>query len=430
MTIPTHEVSVIINRKKIPGWKRYTIQSDILQPADAFDMTLKFSREAWDICRTDAQVVVFIDEVRILTGFIGVREKTSGPGGTELNISGRDQTGRLVDESAPLFRYGGLGIKELAKKIVGIGTSASLFTKVTLVNTRNRNLLRKTTARQAKVVQEPLKPGTDIYRTPSGARITFFGDPITRIATGDVSLTRVIVRKPIITPGIFRGQSIKKKVTPGQSRWAVLEEFLKEARLLAWSTGDGRELFIGLPNYEQQPQYGFYEASIDSASRSRTNCSIRVKEDVEELYSVYTAVGSSRGSSSSYGSNVTKLRASIYDNPLNETDGTGARFLHRKALLITDDGIKTKRDAVERVEREQQEREINFSEITVTAPGHSQLYSGETSAIFAVDTLAKVWDEDTRTKGEFYVTRVTYSRSIDKTESELTLVPKGTLLQL
>ncbi len=430
MTIPTHEVSVNITGKKIAGWKSYTIESDILQPADSFDLSLKFSTQAWDLCRTDAPIAVFIDQVRILSGFIGSRKKVPGEGGTELQIAGRDQSGRLVDESSSLFSYGGLGIKELAERIVGIGQADSMFTKVTLVNTRNRNLLRKTTARQAKVVREPVPPGTDLYRKGKGPLITFFGDVVTTTAAGRTIVTGTIARPPKITPGIFKGRSVKKKVTPGQSRWAVLEEFLKEARLLAWSTGDGRELFIGIPNFEQQPQYAFYEASADSASRSRTNASITVEENVEELYSMYTVVGASRGGSANYGKDVTKNRAVIYDNPLNETDGTGARFLRRKALLITDDGIKNQRDALERAEREQQEREINFSVITVNVPGHSQLYAGETSAIYAVDTMARVWDEDTRTKGKYFVTRCTYTGSVAGTTTELSLVPEGTLLQL
>ena len=86
---------------------------------------------------------------------------------------------------------------------------------------------------------------------------------------------------------------------------------------------------------------------------------------------------------------------------------------------------------MERAEREQIEREISFQEITVRAPGHSQLYSGETPAIFAVDTMARVWDEDTNTRGEFFVTRCTYTRRVgSKTETELILVPQGTRLQL
>ena len=65
---------------------------------------------------------------------------------------------------------------------------------------------------------------------------------------------------------------------------------------MAWSTADGRELFIGLPNYEQEPQYYFFEAATNSDNRDSTNCRISVRESIAERYSKITAVGASKGS--------------------------------------------------------------------------------------------------------------------------------------
>lgn len=445
MTIPTHAITVIINGKKVVGWKSYSIENDILQPADSFDLTLRFNREAWALCRTDAEVAIFVDDTRILTGYIDSRSKQGSNSGTNLMISGRDKTGRLVDESAPLFRYGGLRLKGLCEKIVGIGTANPLFKRVTLDNKLNRQLLRSVRAHKARTVNEPIRnPVLGTFAAGTGPLIGLGVDPDTSfVGQPEVELRpelifknvrdRIIRRPPIVTPGIFNNRSASKKVTPGQSRWAVLEEFLKEARLIAWARGNGEELFVGLPLYKQKPQYAFIEAATESSVRDRTNCRISITENVAELYSKITAVGASRGSGSSYGSNITKNRATVYDNPKNTPDGTGARFVRRKALLITDDGVTSKRRALERAEREQLEREAQRLEITVTAPGHSQLYSGNDStkaALFTVDTIAFVWDEDTGLKGDFYVTKVNYTRSVDGTETELTLVPKDTLLQL
>lgn len=409
MSVFPSEVTVIAGGKRIPGWKSYNISCDVLQPADAFDLDVQFSREAWDLLVPDQEVSIYIDDVRLITGYIGARSKSASFDGTSLSISGRDKTGRLVDESAPLLKYGGLHIKDLAEKVCGIGTRNSLFDRVVLVNTRNRSLLRNRRASKAKSIREPVTKAGN-FRSPTGARVNN------------------VQRRPVIDPGIFAGRSAPKRVNPGQSRWSVLEEFLREARLIAWSSADGKELFVGLPNYEQESQYLFYESSSGSDTQIKNNASITINENIEEMYSLIVALGSSRGSKSSYGKNTIKNRASVFDNPGNRNDGTGALFIRRKALIITDDGIRTQRQALERAEREQLERASSHLEIQVEAAGHTQLYRGDVPAVFTVDTMAKVIDEDTGVKGDFYVTACNYSRDIGGTRTSLTLVPKGTVL--
>lgn len=428
MSIPSLEVSVVANRNRIPGFKNYTISQDMLQPADYFDLEVAYSRDAWNLLTVDPEITVSIGNSNILTGYIDRISKSSSPeGGTNIRISGRDKTGRLVDESAPLFSYGGLRIKDLAEKVVGLKDGSALFDRVTLVNTRNRALLRTAKARKAKVVREPLIDKTvDLFRPFARA----VGLEILPITVGP-SITRSIPRPALVDPGIFRGRAVPKKVPPGTPRWAVLEQFLREARLIAWASGDGRELFVGLPNYEQENQWFFYESGSVERNNDQTNCALEISFDTSEIYSRITAVGSSTSTSSSYGSNVTKNRATVYDNPENETDGTGIRLRQAKSLIVTDDSITSARDALERAEREQLEREATWLEVSVLAPGHSQLFSGETPAVFTVDTMARVEDEDTGVKGDFLVTRCDYTHSpFEGTQTRLTLVPKGTLLQL
>lgn len=458
--IKSHEVSVVVGRVRLPGWKNYSISVDMLQPADGFSMAVQFTPERWALLRTDARVDVFIDSTRILAGFVDIRKKRSARGeGTMIEITGRDKTGRLVDESAPLFRYGGLRIKSLAEKIVGITDDDDpIFERVVLVNTRNRTLLRNVRARQAREVKEPLQnaalglfasaarplglfvPAAVLAATardPRGnqARTRLISASAAVLGVGPaaagITTTQRVERPPKIEPGIFEGRSAPKKVQPGDTRWAVLEEFLREARLIAWSTGDGKDLFVGLPNYEQEPQWFFFEAASGSDTRDNTNCSIEVVESVADRYSKITCVGAAKGTRSNYGKNVTKNRATVFDNPDNTLDGTGLAFSRRKALIITDDSIRNPRDALERAEREQLERDAGGLEIVVDAPGHSQLFSGEEPAIFAVDTIATINDEDTQIRGEFLVTSCDFTQSVQEgTRTRMRMVPKGTLLQL
>lgn len=430
MTVKPHEVSIVSQGKRVPGWKSYTVTQDVLQPANDFTLEVKFDRDVWKLLDRDVDVQIFLDSTRILSGFLGRREKVpSVNGGTNIRISGRDKTGRLVDESAPLLRYGGLRIKELAASLVG-----DLFEDgVELKNTKNRSILRNVKARQAKVITEPLA-GTDSYIPLAGYPLPTVPPFIVQSETRP-DLDRFVPRPPIIDPGIFKGRQAPKKVPPGASRWQVLEEILSEARLMAWSSPDGRKLFVGLPAYDQPIQYLFLEPSPDRGDSSFANSAITVIQDVEEMYSAYTAVGAAKGSGSNYGPNVTKNRATVYDNPDNRGDGTGINFRRRKFLLISDDGIKNQRDALERAEREKLEREVNFWEVNVEASGHSQLYGGEEPTLYTVDTIARVMDYDTGLgvdqglPKDFYITQCQYSLAVgQKTQTRMRMVPVGTLL--
>jgi prophage tail gpP-like protein len=436
VTVPIHEISVASLGFHVPGWKNYSITQDILQPANQFQLEVRFTREAWDALPRDAEIEVFVGDVGILSGFIDDRAKVPDrSAGTQLQITGRDRTGRMVDESSPLFRYGGKDLKTIAEDLAGVRDNPQLFSAVRFENKNNRSLLRNVRARQSKFNREPLRA---LLPVPS-----FFSTaaPIVAVPIATLELLAGVAgaaieaapkqRPPLIDPGIFTGKDAPKRVEPGSSRWEVLELFLREARLLAWSSGDGDDLIIAPPNYAQDAQYFFYEAGYDSRNRDQTNCSITVNESNGERYSMITAVGSARGSDADYGSNITKHRATVFDNPNEKINGVGASFRRRKALLITDDSIRSQKTAIERAEREQQQRDANLLELVISVPGHSQIYSGEEPTLYAVDTIAHVVDEDTGIDDLFYVTSVTYTHSRDEgTRTELRLVPRGTFLSL
>jgi len=369
-----HNIRISCNDKTITGWQGYSITNDVLTPADGFSLSLELTKELWELCSLDSEIGVFIDDTQILSGFIGSRSKTSSMSGTTMVISGRDRVGRLVDESAPQFKYGGLKIKDLAQRIVG-----DWFGSVTLQNTKNRNLVRSTKARKSKVNREPSKDGETI--------------------TTPINDSRIVV------PGSL-GKDFAKKVMPGQSRMQVLEEVCKELRLLAWSSANGKEIFIGLPAYEQDPQYFFTQYADPN---QRTNCVITVREDIEDMYSEYTVIGAN------------KKRATV----------SGEGFQQRKRLVFRDDNVKTQADALDRVERERLKRETDKLEIDITVPGHSQIIENTAPVIFAADTMASVVDELTGLSGLYYITAVTFNRSRDSgSTTDLKLVPKGTALQL
>ena len=58
---------------------------------------------------------------------------------------------------------------------------------------------------------------------------------------------------------------------------------------------DGKELFIGLPAYDQTPEYSFFYSFAESGNRTATNCSITVRQTVEDMYALYVACGAAKG---------------------------------------------------------------------------------------------------------------------------------------
>jgi prophage tail gpP-like protein len=385
--IPTapHLVRVVLD----PGGRSITalvesldVTNDMLELADPFSFTLPFSAEAWAATKPDTEVQVWIDEARILTGYIDDRtRRVSRSEGVSILVEGRDKGGRLIDESAPLQTYAGLGIEDLAREIV-----APWFESVSLSNARNRRLIRGPAARKASVSSEP----------------------------------------PILT-----GKDISRKVEPGDSRAAVLLHFLEEAELLAWSSADGNEFIVGRPNYAQAPQWFFLLPRPDGPRAGEVNVEeVDYKESIAERYAMVTVCGAGRGDASNYGAQVTKWTASAYDNPAT-ADGTGGDFQRAKRLRIADNDIKSAAKAKARAERELRLLQAGGRSLDLVAPGYGQSPPDRATTIFCCDTMARWEDEELGLREDWFVTRVQFHHSKQGGQAtRLALVPKGTELRI
>lgn len=373
-----HLVTVAIGKQGIERWHGYSIDCDMLQPADAFELSFAGGRrDVWELVRTDGQVDVLIDDVPVLSGFIGRRSRRAGLQGSEISIAGRDRGGRMVDESMPLQSFEGLGIKELAE-----ACSQGIFGSVALQNTRNRKLARGSRAKHAAVSGEPI---------------------------------------------ITRGNA-RKKVDPGETRWQVLDYFLKEGELLAWSSCDGAELIVGLPNYRQDPQYRFF-VPAEGSRRAREGNVIEceIVDQVEDRYARIVAMGAGKGNTSNYAERVVRQRGTALCNP-DSVDGTGTDFLFRKDLILADDDVKDLETATRRARREMARRAAGGHSVRLKVRGHDQSFAG-IPVLYAFDCMAEFEDEETGTKGSYLITRITFRQSLDEGETTaIEMVPKDTVL--
>lgn len=390
MSLREHEVRVVLGSDQLFPQTSALCESidvtcDMLSFADEFALSFPFTRDYWELSKPDSEVQVYIDDVRVLTGFVDVQKRVGSRGeGSSILIQGRDRGGRLVDESAPFVTYGGLGILELATQIVD-----PWFTTVSLSNARNRALIRGRGRRLAPAAAEP---------------------------------------------PIFTDRKAQRKVEPGEGRADVLAYFLDQSGLLAWSSADGREFIVGKPNHDQAPQWRFLAASEGSIRAGEANVErFEVTNSVGERYARIQVCGTSQGDSASYGANVTKRTAVVKNNALS-LDGTGIDFQHPKSLVIADNDIKSAAQAKVRAEREMKLRDASAREIELTVPGYGQVLGGDPAArpaLYCFDTVARWEDEEADERGDYLVTRARFATDRQGGQwSLLSMVPRGTELRV
>jgi prophage tail gpP-like protein len=413
---------VQIGSERIERWTSYEIETDMLSLADDFSLELApADRSLFEICRLDSEVQVYVDDTKILTGFIGTRGyKKSRDSGGVLSISGRDRGGRLEDESMPLTeQLGKLDLAELARKVAG-----EWFPEIRFSNFSNRALVR---GRRAVLASAWAEPSTAEEVAAKQALLAKYSKTQVKSLDG-----QLIVYGKVRNPGgLFEASKVPKKVEPGQTRADVLRSVLEPAHLLAWSTADGKALVIGIPNHAQEPQFQFFVPK-DSHSQRRGYANaidFELIDSVEDRYSQISVMGTTRGDGATYG-RALQVIASAEQGP--GADGIGDDFLHPKRLIIADDEVKSQRDALSRSNREMALRDKTRRAARIVADGHGQRYNRSSpEAIYAFDTIVDVLEEGIEVGGRWLITGCRYTSNADDGEmTSLTLVPEWTELSL
>ncbi len=375
-----HTVSIVVEGKQIDGWISYEIESSMIEPADAFTLTRPWSAQAWNALPRDARVQVVIDGTTILDGIVDDRRKQTKAG--TFTVNGRDRAGRLTQESAPGYAYGGVDMLEAVKRL-----ASPWFEKVSTSDARNRAL-----------------------RRGKGRRVPAGDEPI------------VIKAK---TPG--RG-----KVQPGQTRWAVIEEIVTQAGLLCWSSADGRELVVGKPNYSQAAQFLIYNA-LPGGSQKSTCKDLDYLESNGDRYSMIAVVGAGAGTAVDYGEAVSSRAGVVFDNEANKIDGTGRDFRYPKRLLMPERDLDARNDASRVAGREQWRRDFRRAVVTADMEQHGQWISTGAPTMFAPNTIARVVDEDFDPPMDQLFLIYSCKYRCDRTSGQTTaleLVPVGTEIVL
>jgi prophage tail gpP-like protein len=389
--VPDHVVSAIVDGIEITGWSAYNFE-EALELASPWSMTMPFRREVWDLVRPDRTIQIFIDGAPKLNGYIDGRDKPLGE--EVITISGRDRSGRIVQDSAPGVSFAGLGIIDITKALIKDWGFTATFT-----NDRNRAITLGH-GRKAKG-----------HRKRTGSKFTGKA----RQLRGSDEALRLNSR-------------VGTKIEPGQTRGQVITTLATQAGYLVWPSCDGREIIVGEPDYDQDIQFVFFHPKEGSERIDEASClGMGVKDDTGDMYSRVIVVGAGSGTDANYGSSVASRYAETKDNP-SDPEGVGKRFTAPKRLILSRP-VQSTADAQELADREFGRREAQCHMLTVRAAGHGQIYDGDLPTLFAPDTLALCEDEETGTAGIYLITKCTFQSSREGGEETLlTLVKSGSEL--
>jgi prophage tail gpP-like protein len=372
----SHTLDVIVEGQQIKDWAGYHVETSLVTPADTFELRRHFDPDVWNAMRRDAKVTIRIDGTTILTGFIDKREKKAKA--NTMTFTGRDLTGRLVDESAPAIDYSGMTTEAAIKQLI-----SPWFSKLTTSNARNRILLRG----RGK-----------------------------RVAAGNEPVVLINVRTP-------RAGTTH----PGQSRMQIIQEILSRQNLIGYGSPNG-EFFIGKPNFSQDAQYLF----AHTLPGSTTPCTVRDMTEIEddgERFSLIMVAGAGGQTDTNYGDNISDNRGVVFDNPFNRIDGTGRDFIHPKRMFMPEKAFESFGDAQRVAENEQLRRDFKRHTISVEAHLHGQFVGTAAATLFATDTIARVVDEEQKPILDDLYLVVSCAFSSDRETGETTtlhLVPRGT----
>lgn len=120
MPTQNNVISLLVNGVAHQFWQSYSIDSDLLTPADAFDVSLGVppNMPIPDLINAGDKVEVLVGEDVVLTGIVDSVNASTAKNGRQLKVSGRDGAAILLDCSAPMFNAQNLNLKDIIDKLV------------------------------------------------------------------------------------------------------------------------------------------------------------------------------------------------------------------------------------------------------------------------------------------------------------------------
>ena len=395
------DVRILVNDQEFWDAVEWSIESDMLQDADAFSVTVANPQGATRArLNVHDQVRVLVDETVQMTGWIDDLNLTGDArSGATIEVVGRDKFGQLVDNSALPHSWTGKDLLQIAKDI-----STPWVTDWFVDNEENRRKLL-----QAQRNVRTVKAGAEKwarYMADASALFRAGLESTTdverkRLAAAQANLARI---KAIVFPRV--------KAAPGESIMEVLERASRKVGMMIWQAADGTGI-IARPNYAQAPLYRLqlHPSTLDTASANNVKSWSHALTGRDTYYE-YRLSCTSANTSNAYAANS--------HHEIVQYDDTVA--LERRK--ITGGSGQNRAQAKIEFERDIQQRRFESVVLNYVVQGHAQ-----DGRLWQVDTLVAVDDRINNISGDWYLTKRRFvgSRGGGQT-TELTLHQKGVLL--
>jgi len=371
-------VQVVINGTSYQGWTDVDMDSDVLNPADAFSVTGAIPKakptqnemragapaNGFDDFREGVFCEIYVGLDRQMAGVIDEVTMSGDRATSRIKISGRDKGAFLVDSEAKHIKASQYTVKTLIDALLD---STWGIKNVILSNEDNRKLILGK--------RDKKKPRASVPK---------FLQPLPRNST---------------------------KVDAGQRVASIIETHCRRLGITWWLTAGG-DLFIGKPNYDQEAAYNFSAGAL--GGQTPTNVEAwEVSRSISERFSEIKVVGQGFNDPRNIWAttnNAPKFLGTSRDPDLVE------RGIVRKDI-IRDCDVLSNDEAQARADYEMGRRRLHGLSINITVPGFRQ---GD--RLYAVDTMATVKIEEAGIDGPFYVTQRRFMENRGNRRTSLTLV--------
>ncbi|MCA9667383.1 MAG: hypothetical protein KC503_17405 [Myxococcales bacterium] len=397
------EVRLFVDGNELQA-SEWSIESDLLQPADAFEVTVpnpqgRLSYLA-DLMLPGCSVLV--DDTVQMTGYVDSVTQDGQPGtGNVLRFSGRDAFGQLVDCAAAPQSLANHDVLMMAIKLAGA------FVPDWIVdNEANRLKLQRARRQYARIAKE-VKDDALTFRadnlSPSFAETAKSVSRLNqkRLAIAKANLAAI---RATVFPRV--------KIEPGESIMDVLTKAAKKTGMLVWLAADGTGV-IAKPHYDQAAQYEIHLHKPSSPLKDRNNVKGYSHTHTHNTrYQTWRQLGWSPNTKSTAG------QGSRHAVTITDSDITLPR------LKIFPRSTQSRKHAKKTIRREYERSLFDAVQLSYTVEGHTQ-----NGLLWQIDTLCSVDDTVTGHQDTYYVTRRRFSGSLSGSQvTEVSLRRKGLLL--
>lgn len=424
-----------VEGERITEWTEYSVDSDLMTPADGFSFTVAIPKEDARR-RAELRAVLFAGaEAKLFVGddvgggptsryqqMVGViddvRVQADRDGGTLLEIEGRDLAGILTDSSVSLTLdvRSNMRLVDLVRAAVdpyGIRVVTDSFAaQRTLQAGRRRN--EGDAARRAGV--HPSE-----YSLTAQAEADRTGRPIDEVAGNPLStaIRNIQVRRAarsgyanVMGPGDIDRLTIRDaRPQVGETVWAFCARHAERLGVLMWFSPFGR-LVLSSPRYQQEPRYRAVRRYDSDPNDPNTILGGGLVESIGDRHSEVVVYG--RGNPRS--SDRQPVTGTATDDAWPSS--------YAKPLYMQESSIRTGDQAARKALRQLMLGKKDAFRLDYTLPDH-----GQSGYLYAIDSTITVIDEPADVEGTFYITKRTFRKGRESgTTTDVRCVPRGSLV--